>query len=186
MACLVSPLLPRVQRAILLQTISPLVNLNTSMRRPSTGRYAHHHHPLHLIRDTVSLVVTPASSMGPADDPFAPVNIPVTISLPNEGPSVIPNIQGIDSPYPPNSSAEPPADPGKQKKKADTGFRRTIQVETRTILTPRSRSPGLAMEKPLELTHLLLVPDPSRAPSLVIARCPDHVPPPVHLGRRSL
>lgn len=82
-------------------------------------------------RNAVSLAVTPATSMGPADDdPFAPsstVNIPVTILLPDEGPSVTPNIEDIDSSYPPNGAAKPHADPG--KKKAATGFRHTIQVE---------------------------------------------------------
>lgn len=81
-------------------------------------------------RNAVSLAVTPATSMGPDDDPFAPsstVNIPVTISSPDEGPSVTPNIQDIDSSYPPNGSAKSPTDTG--KKKAASGFRHTIQVE---------------------------------------------------------
>ncbi|KAG9310881.1 Pkinase-domain-containing protein [Chiua virens] len=81
-------------------------------------------------RNAVSLAVTPTTSMGPDDDPFAPssvVNIPVTISTPDEGPSVTPNIQDIDSSYPPNGSAKSPADTG--KKKATGGFRHTIQVE---------------------------------------------------------
>ena len=82
-------------------------------------------------RNAVSLAVTPATSTGPADDdPFAPsssVNIPVTISSPDEEPSVTANIQDIDSSYPPNGSAKPPADPG--KKKPAGGFRHTIQVE---------------------------------------------------------
>lgn len=82
-------------------------------------------------RNAVSLAVTPATSTGPADnDPFAPpsaVNIPVTISLPDEGPSVTPNIQDIDSSYPPIGSAKSPTDAG--KKKAASGFRHTIQVE---------------------------------------------------------
>lgn len=81
-------------------------------------------------RNATSLAVTPATSMGPDDDPFAPpstVNIPVTISLPDEGPSVTSNIQDIDSSYPSNGSARPPTDPG--KKKPASGFRHTIQVE---------------------------------------------------------
>lgn len=81
-------------------------------------------------RNAVSLAVTPATSVGPDDDPFAPssiVNIPVTISSPDEGPSVTPNIQDIDSSYPPNGSAKSPTDTG--KKKPTGGFRHTIQVE---------------------------------------------------------
>ena len=82
-------------------------------------------------RNAVSLAVTPATSTGPPDDdPFAPstaVNIPVTILLPDEGPSVTSNSQDIDIPHPPNGSAKPPADTG--KKKATGGFRHTIQVE---------------------------------------------------------
>ena len=99
-------------------------------------------------RNAVSLVVTPASSMDPADDdPFAPVNIPVTISSPDEGSSVTPNIQGIDSSYPPNGSAKPPADPGKKKKKVGTGFRRTIQVEYTGDPHPQEQIPGASHGK---------------------------------------
>ncbi|KAF8127635.1 Pkinase-domain-containing protein [Boletus edulis] len=91
-------------------------------------------------RNAVSLAVTPATSMGPDDDPFAPpstVNIPVTISLPDDGPSVTPNIQDIDSSYPPNGSAK---DAG--KKKPTGGFRHTIQVEYPGDPHPQERVPG--------------------------------------------
>lgn len=93
-------------------------------------------------RNAVSLAVTPATSTGPADDdPFAPtINIPVTISLPDEGPSVTPNIQDIDSSYPPNGSAKSPTDTG--KKKAAGGFRHTIQVEYPGDPHPQVQAPG--------------------------------------------
>lgn len=96
-------------------------------------------------RNAVSLAVTPATSMGPDDDPFAPssiVNIPVTISLPDEGPSVTPNIQDIDSSYPPNGSAKSPADSG--KKKPTGGFRHTIQVEYNGDSQPQEQVSGKA------------------------------------------
>lgn len=92
-------------------------------------------------RNAVSLAVTPATSMGPDDDPFAPssaVNIPVTISLPDEGPSVTPNIQDIDSSYPPNGSAKPTD----ASKRPTGGFRHTIQVEYPGDPHPQERATG--------------------------------------------
>ena len=94
-------------------------------------------------RNAVSLAVTPATSIGPDDDPFAPpstVNIPVTISSPDDGPSITPAIQDIDSSYPPNGSAKSPTDSG--KKKPTGGFRHTIQVEYSGDPHPQEHAPG--------------------------------------------
>ncbi|KAF9221803.1 Pkinase-domain-containing protein [Gyrodon lividus] len=84
-------------------------------------------------RQATSLAVSPTTPGSPVDDdPFAPpaaVNIPVTISLPDEGPSVSASIQDIDPYHPANGSAKTQTTTDTGKKKGPGGFRHTIQVE---------------------------------------------------------
>ncbi|KAG6335082.1 hypothetical protein ID866_4010 [Astraeus odoratus] len=97
-------------------------------------------------RQTTSLAVSPTTPMD--DDPFAPhppVSIPVTISTPDDSPSVgtsnKDNVSQVTTNVP---AAQNSAD---HKKKGPSGFRHTIQVEYPGEPRSHEPSPGLGQIK---------------------------------------
>ncbi|KAF8837890.1 Pkinase-domain-containing protein [Paxillus ammoniavirescens] len=117
-------------------------------------------------RQTASLAVSPTTPVD--DDPFAPpatVNIPVTISLPDDGPSVAAKIPDIDSHYPANGSAkaQSPTDTG--KKKGPGGFRHTIQVEYPGDPQPQEHVSGFSPGKPSRKEVPPIQPSPTQGAS---------------------
>ncbi|KIK93594.1 hypothetical protein PAXRUDRAFT_828808 [Paxillus rubicundulus Ve08.2h10] len=117
-------------------------------------------------RQAASLAVSPTTPVD--DDPFAPpttFNIPVTISLPDDDPSVAANIPDIDSHYPANGSAkaQSPTDTG--KKKGPGGFRHTIQVEYPGDPQPQERASGFTPSKPSRKDVPPIQPSPSQGAS---------------------
>lgn len=185
MACLMSLLLPRVQGATPIETIYPLVNQNTFMRRPSTSRYTHHHLPLRL-----TLVMLFPSLSPPLRLWVLLMTIRLHLQvlstflsqscyLMRDHQSLL--ISKISTPLTlPTVLQNPMQIQARRKLPQVSGTPSKWSIPA--ILTPRNRSPGPAMEKP----RLVLAPAPSRGPNLVIVPCPDPILPPVHLERRSL